>query len=195
MRRLLPCALLLALAGCAGGLTLADGSGARLWGDGPYGLVLVHDRGRDAASWDQAARAFADEGMTVLAVEDATGDAVVAAISHLQDGGLERVALLGAGEGATVAMDVGRERPELVDQLIALSAAGDAAGLGAFPKLFVASAGEAAASDAERLAAEAPGDWNALYLAPGTASGQEILLGEGGPATLDAILRRLDERR
>jgi hypothetical protein len=105
------------------------------------------------------------------------------------------VSVLGAGAGAEPAMAVGREQPELVDQLIVVSARGSAEGLGVFPKLFVASEREAAAADATRMAAEAPGDWNALYLAPGGVSGQAILEGDAAAATLEAILRRLEERR
>ncbi|HEX6474079.1 MAG TPA: alpha/beta hydrolase, partial [Candidatus Limnocylindria bacterium] len=97
-----------ALAGCgapAGSpMDLSDGSTAQRWGDGPYGLVLVHEAGLDAASWSTQATAFADKGMTVVAVETATPEAVVAALrALLDDSGLERVALLGAGDGSRVA--------------------------------------------------------------------------------------------
>ena len=176
---------------------LPDGSAARRWGDGPYGLVLVHQAGSDAASWGPQATAFADKGMTVLAVESATPDSVVAALrTLLDDASLERVALLGAGDGSTVAMEAALDEPDLVDQLVVISARGDAAALGVFPKLFVASEDEPAAADAERMADEAQGDWNALYLAPGSASGQALLSdGMGGEPTMGAIIARLEERR
>jgi pimeloyl-ACP methyl ester carboxylesterase len=194
-------ALTLGLAACAsppnaGRVTLADGSAARIWGDGDYGLVLVHDAGTDAASWEPQALAFADEGMTVLAVEVTEPGAIEAAIGHLRDARVERVALLAAGAGSEAALTVGRQSPGLVDQLIVISATGsETADLGPFPKLFVASAEEAAAADVERMADEAPGDWNDIYLAPGAASGQAIFDGEGGAATLEAVLQRLAERR
>jgi pimeloyl-ACP methyl ester carboxylesterase len=190
-------ALAPALAGCAPSLTLPDGTSARTWGDGAYGVVLVPDAGRDGGSWEAVATAWADEGMTVLAVDEPVAGSVVAGIEHLRASGVERVAVVGAGggAGAEAAMEVGRERPELVDQLIVLSAMGSPDGLGVFPKLFVASEGEPAAEDARRLAEEAPGDWNALYLARGEASGQALLEGEEAAETLDAILRRLEERR
>ena len=176
---------------------LPDGSAARRWGDGPYGLVLIHQAGSDAASWGPQAMAFADKGMTVLAVESATPDSVVAALrTLLDDAGLERVALLGAGDGSTVAMEAALDEPDLVDQLVVISARGDAAALGVFPKLFVASEDEPAAADAERMADEAQGDWNALYLAPGSASGQALLFdGMGGEPTMETIIARLEERR
>jgi pimeloyl-ACP methyl ester carboxylesterase len=178
-------------------LTLPDGSNALRWGDGPYGLVLVHEEGADAASWEPQAVAFAGEGMTVLAVEVGEPGAIEAAIRHLREEvGLERVAVLAAGTGSQAAMAVGRERPELVDQLIVMSARGeDVTQLGLFPKLFVASADEAAAVDVEAMAERAPGDWNDVYLAPGAASGQAIFDGDGGAATLEAVLQRLGERR
>ena len=176
---------------------LPDGSAARRWGDGPYGLVLVHDQGLDAASWAPEAVTFADKGMTVVAVESATPDAVAIALrSLLEDAGLDRVALLGAGDGAAVAMEAALDEPNLVDQLVLISASGDAAALDVFPKLFVASEGEPAAGDAERMADESRGDWNALFLAPGVASGQALLTDEtGGEPAMEAILARLAERR
>ena len=202
MRRpALALAVILGLGACATGtgerVTLPDGSAAVSWGDGPYGLVLIHEQGKDAAAWEPQAVAFADEGMTVLAVEFGEPGAVVAAIEHLRDEvGLERVALLAAGAGSEAALAVGRAQPELVDQLIVISAATEeVADLGPFPKLFVASAGEAAAADVAHMAEQAPGDWNDVYLAPGAASGQAIFDGEGGAATLEAVLQRLGERR
>jgi pimeloyl-ACP methyl ester carboxylesterase len=189
------------LAGCGAPsgspVDLPDGSTALRWGDGPYGLVLVHDAGLDAASWASQAATFADNGMTVLAVESATSDSAVAGLRSLHDAsGLERVALLGAGDGADAAMQAALEAPDAVDQLVVISANGDASTLAVFPKLFVASEDEPAAIDAERMAEEALGDWNALYLAPGEASGQAILSDEaGGTPAMEAIIARLEERR
>jgi hypothetical protein len=45
------------------------------------------------------------------------------------------------------------------------------------------------------MATEARGDWNALFLAPGSDSGQAILEGAAGEATMEAVIRRLEERR
>jgi pimeloyl-ACP methyl ester carboxylesterase len=176
-------------------VTLADGSLALAWGDGPYGLVLVHGAAYDAASWAPQAVVFADNGMSVLAIEQADAESVEAAIRHLQDGGAERVALLGASAGVAPVLEVGRTAPQLVDQLIVLSGSGDVSGLGDFPKLFAASEGEALAADAERMADEAPGDSNVLYLAEGDAHAQAIFETEAGPALLDAIVQRLEERQ
>lgn len=192
-------ALLLALSACGGArgspVALAGETDARRWGDGPYGLVLVSDAGRDPASWDAAARRFADDGMTVLAMGGAASE-VEAALRHLLDEvELERAALLAAGAGTQAALAVAASQPRLVDQLILISARGDVSGLAEFPKLFVASHGEDTAGDAQRMADEARGAWNDLYLAEGDASGQEILDGPGGEGAMEAILRRLHERR
>ena len=204
MRQLpLALAFVLGLAACASGsgsgerVALPDGSDALRWGDGPYGLVLVHESGANAGSWEPQAVAFADEGMTVLAVEISETGAIVSAIGHLRDEvGLERVALLAAGSGSEAALAVGREQPELVDRLILISGTSQDVGeLGPFPKLFVASEGEAAAAEIDDMADRAPGEWNDVYLAPGAASGRAIFDGEGGSAMLEAVLQRLGERR
>lgn len=194
--------LLLALASCGspppGGTPwpITEDAAARRWGDGPYGLVLVTDAGREAAAWDGPASTFAGEGMTVVALDaGSTANRVRGAIQALQDGGIERVAVLAAGSGTVPAMELGATWPQLVDQLILLSAEGDVSRLGDYPKLFVASEGEPAAAEAERMADEAPGDWNALYLATGDASGQAILEGEGAEGSMEAIVIRLEERR
>jgi pimeloyl-ACP methyl ester carboxylesterase len=194
--------LAVALAGCAaspsGGTpwAFAEDQDARRWGDGQYGLVLVSDAGRDAASWDGPATTFAGEGMTVVALSaGSTAGRVMGAILALQDTGVERVAVLAAGSGSAPALELGATHPDLVDQLILLSAAGGVGELGVFPKLFVASEDGEAATAAERMADEAPGDWNALYLAAGGDEGQAILEGEGADGAMAAIVARLEERR
>jgi pimeloyl-ACP methyl ester carboxylesterase len=178
-----------------------DGGGIA-WGDGDYGVVLVHDSGADADAWDPVAATMAEQGMTALATDRTEAAAVRAAIRYLRDErGLERIALVAAGSGGVAALAVGRESPELVDQLILISVPGDASSvaelgeLGEFPKLFAASEGEAAATAAEAMTGAAPGLWNALFLAPGSASGLAIFSSDGGDEMLAAVLRRLDERR
>lgn len=200
-RAFLPLALVTLVAGCSQAPTagspypLSDDAAALRWGDGAYGLVLVPDAGRAAASWDATARLLAEEGMTVVALGNAEAGVIEAAIRRLQADGIERVAVLAAGAGSTAAFAVGVDQPELVDQLIVLSARGNVSRLGVFPKLFVASEDEGAAAEAERMTEDAPGDWNALFLAPGGDSGQAILEGEGAEAARAAIIQRLEERR
>jgi pimeloyl-ACP methyl ester carboxylesterase len=189
-------------AGSGSRVELGTDGGGIAWGDGEYGVVLVHDGDTNADAWDAVALGIAERGMTALATDRTDAAAVRAAISYLRDErGLERVALAAAGSGGVAALAVGRESPELVDQLILISVAGDAAAvaelgeLGEFPKLFAASEGEAAAATAEAMAGAAPGLWNAIFLAPGSASGLAIFSSDGGDELLAAVLRRLDERR
>lgn len=199
-RTLISIALALATVGCgapAGTPVGVSGAGsALLWGHGDYGVVLAHEPGRDAQSWGPLAIKLANSGMTVLAPQQTDAAALLAAIKELHEGrGLARVALLAAGESSAAALQVGRDHPEQVDQLILISARGDAASLGVFPKLFIAGAGEGAAADAQRMADESPGDWNAVFLAQGSASGQALLDSQGAEDVQTAILRRLEERR
>ena len=174
---------------------LPDGSSARRWGDGGYGVVLIPGDAAGAASWAATARVLADEGMTVVAIDGPDAASAEAAIRELQAGGIERVAVMAAGSGSTAAFGLGAAQPELVDQLITLSARGNVSQLGVFPKLFVASEGEGAAEEAERMTEAAPGDWNEVFLAPGGATGLGILQSDSGAATLDVIVQRLEERR
>jgi pimeloyl-ACP methyl ester carboxylesterase len=197
-RALLLLALFAVVGGCAAGppdgspYPLPDGSTAKRWGDGPYGVVLIPDTGADAGAWDATARVLAREGMTVVAIPEADAAVTEAAIREVQAGGIERVAVMAVGSGSDAAFELGASRPELVDQLITLSAQGDVSRLGVFPKLFVASEAGGAADAAERMAAEAPGDWNVVYVAPGDAAGMAIL---DDRAAVEVIVQRLEERR
>ncbi len=168
---------------------LGDGSGATSYGDGPYGVILI------GGAWDAVAAELALHGMRAVVPAEATSSALRAAIADLHGAGVERVAVVAADTGVAAAFDVGARDAAAVDQLITLSATGDASRLGVFPKLFVASEDEAAASVATEMAATAAGDWNAELLVPGDASGLAILDGPGADELLDGILRRLEERR
>jgi pimeloyl-ACP methyl ester carboxylesterase len=197
-RALLLLALVAMVGGCAAGppdgspYPLSDGSAARRWGDGPYGVVLIPATGADAGAWDAAARALAGEGRTAVAIPEPDAGLAEAAIRQLQAGGIERVAVIATGAGSDAAFELGTSRPELVDQLITLSARGDVSRLGVFPKLFVGSEVDGEADEAERMAAEAPGDWNVVYMAAGEATGLAIL---DDRAALEVVVQRLEERR
>ncbi|HET9879223.1 MAG TPA: hypothetical protein VFQ81_07985 [Candidatus Limnocylindria bacterium] len=168
-------------------LALPDGTPVRSWGDGPYGVVLVGD------GWDPLAAELALHGMRLVAVAP---DALEPAITWLHDEGIERVAVMAVGgPGVQAAFELGTDAPELVDQLITISARGDVARLGEFPKLFVASEGEGAAAQATDMADQAAGEWNAALLVPGDASELAILEGDGADELRSGILRRLEERR
>ena len=83
----------------------------------------------------------------------------------------------------------------MIDQLILLSSTGDVSGLGAYPKLFVASEGEGMADTVQRMADEAPGSENEALIVPGDAHAQAIFQTEQGEPLLTAILDRLEEYR
>ena len=170
----------------AGDATLPDGTVARSWGDGTYGVVMV------GGAWDPVAEELALHGMRLVSVPP---DALRTAITWLHDEGVERVAVLAVDDGVGAAFDLGADEPELVDQLITISARGNVGRLGVFPKLFIASEDESAAAQATEMAARAAGDWNAELLVPGDASGLAILDGPGADELLDGVLRRLEERR
>jgi hypothetical protein len=204
------CLLLTACAGRADGTAsppIASSSGpvhatipvagdALIWGDGPYGLVLLHPSQNAAASWSAQAPALAADRMTVVAPERATGASLRAVIGWLMaTRGVPRVAVMAAGDGAVAVVAVEDAAPQLIDQAILISPPGGLDWRAQFPKLFAASRGEAAAAAARDATDQAAGTWNVLLEVGGSASGQAIFASSAGSDLLNGILRRLDERR
>ena len=205
--------LLMGLAACAGG---TDGSGspasagsgapsqvtvpgagmALLWGDGPYGLVLLHGAAETASSWGGTAAALAADRMTVVALETVSADALRATIVWLQTTrSVPRVAVLAERDAAGSVAALGQSDSKLIDQAIVISPPAGLDWRAEFPKLFAASSGEAAAGAAREATDQAAGTWNVLLLVAGSDSGQAIFGGSAGGELLSAVLRRLDERR
>ena len=171
------------------------GSGL-LWGAGAYGLVLLPPPDGGPSDWGGQAVAFAADRMTVLAIHDSSPDALQAAIGWLRsEHGVARVAVLAVGEAAQSVASVGAAAPSLVDQAIVISPPAGLDWTAAFPKLFAASDGEAAATAAREATTQAAGSWNVLDLVPGSASGIDIFASPAASDLMSAILRRLDERR
>ena len=201
-------ALVAALAGCgssdqpAGGSAASGGSSgtsisingndALTWGDGPYGVVLAHGAAFDAASWAEQATAIADQGATVIAVENISPEAIQDAVTKLQDDGISDVALVGGSAGADAILQLASEQPDLPDQLILLSPNGTVEGLGEEPKLFIASEEEPVADVSTQLAQSAPGPDNEAKILPGSAHAQNIFDTDQARPVLDAMLARLE---
>lgn len=164
---------------------------ALTWGDGPYGVVLAHGAAFDAASWEEQATAIAEQGATVIAVEDISPEAIGDALRQLQDDGIDDVALVGASAGADSILDLASREPDVADQLILLSPNGIVDGLGEEPKLFIASEDEAVVDVSTELAGSAPGAENEAMILPGSAHAQNIFATDQAQPVLDAILERL----
>jgi pimeloyl-ACP methyl ester carboxylesterase len=157
---------------------------ALVWGDGDRGVVLSHGAAYDAASWTTQAEKIAGAGATVLAVEDTSAENIQAAVDYLEDErGVQGVSLIGASAGSAGVLDVGRQSPEEVAQIILLSGTGEVSGLGDFPKLFTASESEGLADQVRQMAEEAPGDRNEAL----------IVDSPQGDRLLQAITERLSQ--
>ena len=168
-------------------ISLVDDGDALRWGDGSYGVVLAHGAAFDAASWQDQAEVMADQGNSVIAVEDLTSEAMTAAVERLRQDGAESVALVGGSAGADAALRLLSEQPDLVDRVVMLSANSTVEGLGDQPKLFIASEDESVADVSTELAETAPGD-NEVLLLPGSDHAQNIFDGAQADRALDALL-------
>ena len=209
IRTTLAVLLVLALSGCgaspqddgspppSGGGSGTDvtiaGNDALTWGTGDYGVVLAHGAAFDAASWEEQATRIAEQGATVVAVEDISPGAIRDAVDYLQSKDIRDVALVGGSAGADAILDLASQEPALPDQLVLLSPNGTVDGLGQEPKLFLASEDEPVAHVATELAESAPGEDNEARLLPGSAHAQNIFDGPQAGAALEAILQRLRE--
>lgn len=192
--------------GCTGGSvgsapdgaerTTLGGTRALVWGEGDYGVVLAHGASYDAASWEPQAKVMARNAMVVVAVEDTSAESVASAARYLREGRAARgVALVGSSAGTSGVLGAAEEHPDLADQLIVLSGAGEVSGLGSCPKLFVASEDEGLAEEVRRLAEESPGKHNEALVVRGDAHAQGIFKTDEGDRLMDAILGRLRRYR
>lgn len=172
-------------------ITVGD-TEALIWGDGDRGVVLSHGAIYDAASWSTQAKKIAEDGATVLALEDTSAENVRAAIDYLKDEhGVQSVSLIGASAGSTGVLEVGRQSPGEVAQIILLSGTGEVSGLGNYPKLFTASEGEGLAKQVRQMSEEAPGDRNEALIVEGDAHAQAIFETPQGERLLQAITDRV----
>ncbi len=167
------------------------GSDVLTWGDGDYGVVLAHGAAFDAASWTDQATAIAEQGATVVAVEDISEESIAAAVQQLQDDGIERVALVGGSAGADAILRLVSAQPDLPDQLVLLSPNTVVEGLGEEPKLFIASEGEPGTDVPQQLVDASPGDDNQVLIVGGSAHAQNVFDTEQGAEVLEAMLERL----
>lgn len=164
------------------------GTEALVWGDGNRDVILSHGAIYDAASWSAQAREIARNNATILAVEDTSAESVQAAADYLKDErGVQSVSLVGASAGSAGVLEVGRQNPDEVAQIILLSGTGEVSGLGDFPKLFTASEGEGLAEQVRRMVQEAPGDRNEALIVGGSAHAQAIFDSPQGNRLLKAI--------
>ncbi|MEJ7705455.1 MAG: alpha/beta hydrolase [Geodermatophilaceae bacterium] len=134
---------------------------------------------------------IAEQGATVIAVENISPEAIQDAVEQLQNDGIDEVALIGGSAGADAILDLASQDPDLPDQLILLSPNATVEGLGEEPKLFIASEDEPVADVSTELAESAPGEENEAQILPGSAHAQNIFDTDQAGPVLDAMLERL----
>ena len=176
----------------SGGERISIGADEALtWGTGGYGVVLAHGAAFDAASWEEQATAIADQGATVIAVENIDPEAIGAAVRKLEDDGIAEVALVGGSAGADAILRLLSDQPDIADQLITLAVNTEVDGIGEQPKLFIVSEDDPSADASVGLAENADGTDNQLEVLPGSAHAQNIFDTDQGDVALQLILDRL----
>jgi pimeloyl-ACP methyl ester carboxylesterase len=164
---------------------------AAVFGEGPVGIVLAHERGGSLCNWASIAPELANEGHRVLVFDFGEPATVArdmqAATKKIRELGAKKIILGGASLGGTVAlMTAARERNVVsAFSLSAPAVYGNTEGLPAVrrfrgPVLFVAAEDDGNfADDARRLYRAAASRDKELLIVPGSEHGTALY---GGPA-------------
>jgi len=152
-----------------------------MYGGGDCAVVLVPQVDMDRQSWDQYGKHLAERGYRALAIdegEDRKAAGVEGAVRFLRNTvGVTTVIVVGASTGGEAAVRAAVDRPESVDGVVTISAAGgqDVAGQLTMPTLFVVSEADAQrfVTTAEALVDGAPGETELITL-EGDAHGQHL---------------------
>lgn len=142
-----------------GGVVFAD-----VYGDGVHGVVLAHGGRFTKESWSEQAKALADSGFRVVAInfrgrgQSRAGTAgqngapydVLAAAEYLRGQGAREVSVVGASFGGWAAARAAITAPEAVDRLVLLAASPVEEPL-TVPTLFIVSREDAMGSGTLRL--------------------------------------------
>jgi dienelactone hydrolase len=178
---------------------------AALFGDGPVGIVLAHERGGSLCNWASIAPDLADEGYRVLIFdfgEPATvASDMLAATKKIDELGAKNVILGGASLGGTVAL-MTAVRVKRVLGAFSLSAPavfGNAEALPAVrrfraPVLFVAAAEDSNfAEDARQLYGASASREKELVIVSGSEHGTDLYGGPAAERVRQAVDRLLAE--
>jgi pimeloyl-ACP methyl ester carboxylesterase len=164
---------------------------AAVFGEGPVGIVLAHERGGSLCNWASIAPEFANEGYRVLIFDFGEPATVVrdmrAATKKIRELGAKKIILGGASLGGTVALMMAARERNVVGafSLSAPDVYGNVEGLPAVrrfraPVLFVAAEDDGDFADDARLLYRAAASRDKeLLIVPGSEHGTSIY---GGPA-------------
>lgn len=151
-------------------LTTSDGGQieADVYGSGPRGVVLAHGGRFNKGSWARQAKALAEAGFRVVAIDfrgygKSTGPGqqdvftaplhldVLAAVDYLRGNGAKTVAGIGGSLGGAAAAAAAADRPGALDRLVLLGSTPDVAPETlTLPKLYIATKDDAS-GDGPRL--------------------------------------------
>ncbi len=152
-------------------LSTADGGviAGDLYGSGPHGVVLAHGGRFDKESWAVQARAMAEAGLRVLAIDfrgygESRGpgqedpmaaplhEDILAAVRHLRASGATTVSAVGGSMGGHAAANAAAASPGALDRLMLLGSDGGTTPAALTGRvLFVVAAGDTTASGTPRL--------------------------------------------
>jgi pimeloyl-ACP methyl ester carboxylesterase len=184
-------------------LTIRSGGGtldAAVFGHGPVGIVLAHERGGSLCNWASIAPELADQGFRVLIFDFGplanAGSDMVAATEELRHRGAKQIVVGGASLGGTAALKTAARAGNVVGafSLSAPALFGNLEGLPAVrrfrgPVLFVAAMEDSPfAEDARLLYRAAVSREKELLIVPGSEHGTDLY---GGPAA-ERVRRAVD---
>jgi pimeloyl-ACP methyl ester carboxylesterase len=212
------------LAGCTSAkaydealVTAGDGTvlRGRIYGSGPTAVVMVHEYDSDQKVWEPLATTLADRGYMVLTydmrghgespgvkeVGMAAGDAASAVRYLRRQAQRTHIFLIGEGLGATAVLKAATQ--EQVLGVVSISGHQEFRGLRVVddiprivaPKLFIASEGDSAGSEAARAFQEKAKQPSILTIVPGAERGAGIRAGDAGQQTRQAITDFLTEHK
>lgn len=157
---------------------------------GEHGAVLVHQSGYDAASWNDVAKRFQNNGITSIAVESTSSEDVLAAMNFLRTQNKSKITLVGSSIGGTSVMQSAQKIGHKIKLKVALlgTADGDLTDLPDTEKLFIVTERDFFSKRSYDAFAKASAP-KTFHVLAGQEHGQDMFDGPYGELVFETLLR------